>query len=285
MENTENFQKNPLIKYFRQPAIHVKLPSNGQFWPDGALDMPVTGELPVYPMTTKDEIVLRTPDALMNGSGVVNIIQSCIPSIKNGWAIPSIDVDTLLIAIRIASYGETMDIETKCPHCGESNNHGLNLHNCLSSIKCPNYVNLINFNDLKIKLKPSTYFGNNKIESIDFEQQKILKALENVGIPEDVKAAEIQKSMDRLVEISIDILVNNTDYIETTDNVKVRDLGFIKEFYLNAPTKLIKLIQSQLEKLSHDGGIKSQLVSCNDCQKQYEVPVIFNYSSFFGDGS
>jgi len=285
MENAENFQKNPLAKHFRQPAIHVKLPSNGQFWPDNALDMPVTGELPVYPLTTKDEIILRTPDALMNGSGVVTIIESCIPSIKNGWVIPSIDVDTLLIAIRIASYGETMEVETKCPHCSEANKHGLNLHNCLASIKCPNYTQLIEFDDLKIKLKPTTYFGNNKVESIDFEQQKMLKALERSDISDDVRAKEIQKSMDRLVEISIDILVNNTDYIETSDSTKVKDLAFIKEFYLNAPSKLVKSIQAKLEKLSVDGGIKSQLVVCSECQTQYEVPVIFNYSSFFGDGS
>jgi hypothetical protein len=61
-------------------------------------------------MTTKDEITLKTPDALLNGQGVVNVIESCCPAIKDAWAMPSIDVDATLIAIRIASYGNQMDL-------------------------------------------------------------------------------------------------------------------------------------------------------------------------------
>ena len=45
---------NPLTQYFRQPAIYIKLPSNGQHYPDGALKTTANGELPVYPMTGND---------------------------------------------------------------------------------------------------------------------------------------------------------------------------------------------------------------------------------------
>ena len=61
---------NPLTQYFRQPAIYVKLPSNGQHYPEAALNMPANNELPVYPMTAIDEITYRTPDALFNGNAV-----------------------------------------------------------------------------------------------------------------------------------------------------------------------------------------------------------------------
>ena len=47
------------------------------------IDMTSTTELPVSPMTAMDEIKFKTPDALMNGQGVVDVIQSCIPDIKN----------------------------------------------------------------------------------------------------------------------------------------------------------------------------------------------------------
>ena len=123
------FDSNPLAKHFRQPAIYIKLPSNGKFWPDNTLDLPLTGEIPVMPMTTKDEILLRTPDALMNGSGVVEVMQSCVPNIKNAWVAPSIDIDTIFIAMRIASYGHSMDMETICPKCQEKNLYGIDLTN------------------------------------------------------------------------------------------------------------------------------------------------------------
>ena len=102
--------QNPLFKHFRQPAIHIKLPSEGQYWPAGSVEIPQTGELPIYPLTTRDELTLRTPDALMNGSSVVDVMQSCCPSIKNAWDMPSVDVDAILIAIRIASYGHELEV-------------------------------------------------------------------------------------------------------------------------------------------------------------------------------
>ena len=149
---------NPLAKHFRQPSIYIKLPSNGRFWPEGALDLPVTGQIPVYPMTAKDEITLRTPDALMNGAGVVDVIRSCCPSITDPWKMPSIDVDAVLIAIRIASYGADMDIDTDCPYCKEENTHTVNLNESLNGIRCPDYDQKFAFDNLKIKFnyKPST---------------------------------------------------------------------------------------------------------------------------------
>jgi hypothetical protein len=101
---------NPLTQYFRQPAIYVKLPSNGEHYTPGALTMPANRELPVYPMTAIDEITYRTPDALFNGNAVTNVIKSCIPNIVDPWAIPAMDVDTILVAIRIASYGHIMEV-------------------------------------------------------------------------------------------------------------------------------------------------------------------------------
>jgi hypothetical protein len=72
---------NPLSKYFRRPEIYYKLPSNGRYWPENSIELPVNGEIPVFPMTNADEITLKTPDALMNGAGIVSVIQSCCPNI------------------------------------------------------------------------------------------------------------------------------------------------------------------------------------------------------------
>ena len=102
---------NPLLAHFRQPAIYFQLPSKGQFWQSG-LNMSPTEDLPVYPMTARDEITLRTPDALLNGQGVVDVIQSCCPNITDAWQMPSIDVDATLIALRIASYGNEMSFDS-----------------------------------------------------------------------------------------------------------------------------------------------------------------------------
>ena len=127
---------NPLQQYFRQPAIYIKLPSAGQFYPPGTLNMTDTGELPVLPMTAIDEITYRTPDALFNGQATVNVIESCLPNIVNGWAVPAMDVDAILIAIRIASYGHEMELTSTCPACRHESDYGIDLRVFLDKIQC-----------------------------------------------------------------------------------------------------------------------------------------------------
>jgi len=79
---------NPLSKYFRQPALYINLPSEGRWYPDGGVEIPVTGSVPIYAMTAKDEITMKTPDALLNGAATVSVIESCCPAIKDAWKMP-----------------------------------------------------------------------------------------------------------------------------------------------------------------------------------------------------
>jgi hypothetical protein len=108
MEN----QTNPLKSYFRKPGIWAKLPSQGKFYSQAVTDLNEMGEIPVYPMTAKDELLLKNADALLNGTAIYSMLASCVPSIKNVEEIPSIDLDLLLLAIRRASNGESMEITT-----------------------------------------------------------------------------------------------------------------------------------------------------------------------------
>ena len=145
---------NPLNKYFRQPAVFVTLPSGGNY-PPHVLTQSQTGEIGVQPKTARDEIIFKTPDALMNGQGMVDVIQSCIPEIKDAWQISNYDLDTILIAIRIATYGETMDINFNVPGTTEKASHTLNLPSLLEQIKTTEVNNDIELKDrLKIAVRP-----------------------------------------------------------------------------------------------------------------------------------
>ena len=284
MENTPTSTKfNPLSKFFRQPSVYVKLPSNGQFWIDGGVDLPVTGEIPIYPMTARDEITLRTPDALINGAGVVDVIQSCCPNIVDAWKMPSVDVDTVLIAIRIASYGTDMDVSTKCPFCNAENTHSINLQHSLSNIVCPDYSKKLEIADLKIKLMPQPYFAVNRQNSISFEEQRMMSALEKADSPE--RSKEISDSMSRLIQIGIDTVTASTEYIELADGTKVTEKEYIKEFYDNASSNIVKSLQTRLGELNAEAAVKPQSASCAECSKEYQIPIVFDYSSFFDQGS
>lgn len=275
---------NPLKKYFRQPSIYIKLPSGGEFWPEGSLNLPVNGEIPIFPLTTRDEIALKTPDALMNGSGVVDVIQSCCPNIVNAWHMPSIDVDCVLIGIRIASYGHDMEFDVKCPHCQAENTFTQDLRDMLAAVRTPDFSKPIKTENLLIKLKPAAYFMTNKINQINFEEQKILQALEQVEVEPEVRNMQIKASTERLIDIGLDNLTAVTDYIATDDGDVVKETEYIREFYHNVSSATVNMINEKIAEYAKENAIPPLHATCTSCEKSFEIPIEFNYSSFFGKG-
>jgi len=276
---------NPLRAHFRQPAIYLRLPSNGDFWVSG-LDLPKTGELPIYPMTAKDEILLKTPDALLNGQGVVDVIESCCPNITDAWQIPGTDVDAILIAIRIASYGNTMSIDTKCPHCEAENRFEVELTGYLDNIKLPSYEKKLEYQNIKIKIKPQTYASLNETNKISYEQQRMLENIVVDGSEDAVKVSAYKKHIGKVVDLNAKLLVDSTQYIELVDSgTMVTDPEFIKEFYLNCDSEICKQLQERLIELGLEGAIKPQTGTCESCTKNYDVALTFDYASFFANSS
>jgi hypothetical protein len=277
----ENQRPNPLAKHFRQPAIYLRLPSDGRWWEDGALVMPANKELPVYPMSTKDEILLRTPDALLNGQGVVDVIHSCCPNIKDAWKMPSVDVDAVLIAIRIATYGNSMNFDSKCTHCGEENTHDVDLGNTLTSLRVAKFEHPLDYQKLKIHFKPQQFFSVNKSNMIEFEEQKLLNVLNASNISDDDKAKEVSAIMDRLYQFGLTSCTNSTDYIELEDGTRVIEPEYILEFYQNAPSGVIKSLQERVAEFTEQSKPESLQLACQSCTKSYGINLTFDYSNFF----
>ena len=276
---------NPLQKHFRQPAIYLALPSKGEYYAADAIDYPETGEIPVFPLTARDEITLKTPDALINGMSVVQVIESCLPNIKNAWALPSIDLDAIFIAIRIASYGHNMSITASCPHCKQSNDYELDLRNALSKIESPKFGELLSVQSLKIKFKPQPYNAINKLNSLQYEEQRLMSQISNSELPEADRIKIVKEQMQVISEVNLQVLADGTDYIQTSDNQIVNDRDFIFEFYQNADSRLIKEIESRFRDINKNAGAKPELIICGDCQKEFMTGIEFDYSNFFGNGS
>jgi T4 bacteriophage base plate protein len=273
--------ENPLAKHFRQPAIYIKLPSKGKYWPEGSLDLSVTGEIPVYPMTARDEITIRTPDALMNGQGTIDVIQSCCPSIVNAWQMPSVDIDSILLSIRIASYGNSLDVDSVCPNCREESSFSVDISSLLSQIKMPDYESPLEVDGLQIKLRPLPYHEANRVNQIKFTEQQILRVIENDNLSEDEKKAKTDLFLRKLAELSIDICASSTQSITTEDGILVVESKFIKEFYSLTKFSVIKQVQNRLNELATIANLRPLDTKCSHCDHEYQMPLDFDYSNFF----
>lgn len=275
---------NPLRQYFRQPSIYVRLPSQGKFYPEGTINMPPNGELPVYPMTAIDEITYRTPDALFNGQATVNVLQSCVPEIKDAWSMPAIDIDTLLISIRIASYGHDMDFGTKCPKCGHECEHTVDLRGVLDRITSPNFDQSLRTQDLEIYFRPMTYKNLNDNNALQFENQKLLQMLPDSEIPELDKMTALSSALKRITEITVKALAQSIAVIKTPQAM-VSEPEFIEELLKNCDRDLFNRIRDRILELKTQSEMPPMQLTCPECKNQYEQAVTLDMSSFFGVAS
>lgn len=279
-----NQSANPLRQYFRQPSIYLPLPSQGEFWATHALDLPASGELPVLPMTAIDEITYRTPDALFNGQAVVNVIQSCMPNIKDAWECPSTDINAILTAIRIASYGHSMEIHTVCPSCGHATEYDLDLRTVLDKMIAPDFQTPIKHGDLEISFKPMSYRHQNESGQLQFEQQQMLNMLPSADIPEEEKVAKLNQVLGRITELTVEALKWSISSIRTPQAI-VTNPDHFQEFLTNCDRELFGIIRKHVIDLRQSAEIKPLSMECPECSHKYEQPLTLDMTSFFGHAS
>jgi hypothetical protein len=283
----ENIQANPLSGYFRQPSIYLKLPSQGKFYPQGAVQMNEQGEVAIYPMTARDEITFKTPDALMNGEATKSVIKSCVPDIKDPGKLPIIDLDALLIAIRIASYGEKMSVQSACPVCKEVQSYQLSLPHELEAIGTPTVIDEIKLdNGLSIKLRPLNLDQVNRVQRKTFEEQKLFNTVLDSTLDEGEKLTRFQDSFLKITQITVDMMIDNIEAIITPTGT-VTNIQHIAEFINNAEGKYFDAIQKAIGQFKQVGSAKPKMIHCETCEKagktttEYETPLTFDASNFF----
>jgi hypothetical protein len=283
----ENFNKsqNPLAGFFRQPKIYISLPSRGKFYPDGALEVSDNGEYPVFAMTAKDELLFKTPDALMNGSATVEVIKSCIPAIKDPWAMPSIDLDAVLIAVRLATYGPEMEVTTTCPNCNEDDEKAADLRVLLDNLRDLEFEEKIEIgSDMVVFIKPMAYSEISKTSIRTMEQQRIFSIVNDETISEEDKIKLFQQSFIKLTDITMDVVAECISRIETNQG-STDKREFIKEFLQNTDRKIFDLVNERVKSMQVKSKMKALDTTCSHCEHPYKLEVSFDQSDFFGNGS
>jgi hypothetical protein len=239
-------------------------------------------------MTARDELLFKTPDALMNGQAMVDVIQSCIPNIKNAWDCPTIDLDTILIAIRLATYGEKMPFTHKVPNTQEDVEFEIDLRMLLDQQQQNIWHERVEVNpDFIICVKPLTYKHLTQTSIKSFETTRILNMVNDESIPDDKKLEMFNSSFNNLTKVTVDLMSESIYKIITPDG-EVTDTKHIAEFVANADKELFDKVQQHLSDLKTANELKPlEFTSTEEQQaagapETYTVPIGFNNSDFFG---
>ena len=289
-ENTQDqANSNPLGKYYRQPQIYITLPTKGKYYPADVYTPSDTGEIPVFPMTAMDELAFKTPDSLISGQSTVDVIKSCVPNLKNPWKMTNYDTDSILLAIRVATYGEMMNMSFTVPGTALKVDHSVNLPALLENLAKVDVVDTAKTKSgFNIKVGPLDYQTLTKVQTARFEQEKIYATMRASALDEKAKADQFAKSFKHLNTINFELLIDSVIEITTPDGVKVEDKMQIQEFCKNCDTKIINEIQDELGRIRTQGQVPPLRMKATEdhikagAPASYEIPLTFDQSNFFG---
>jgi hypothetical protein len=246
--NTQNYERVPL-------------PSKGRFYHDE--DQPMGGEVHIRPMTGQEETILSTARLMRQGRGIEMIFRNCLMEKHiNPEKLLSVDRTYLLIYLRGISYGHIYEVTVKCPECGHSFDHDINLN--LPVDYCPD-----NFHeDSLAKTLPKTRFT--------FRYHMMTGAHETEISAYRDRKTKFSNATDDSFLYKASLLIDEIG----NDNAKVNNRHAIQSLMERLPVADINYIRNTLN--NPPFGVDTELiVPCPACGHEFPVELPYEANFFF----
>jgi transcription elongation factor Elf1 len=274
--------QNPLKQYFRQYKLYLSLPSGTSYYPDGAIQFTDKGEIGVMAMTGKDELILKNPDALLNGEALVEVLKSCVPAVTNPRILLTNDIDALITAIRYATFNDSLETALKCPACNHENTFKLDLQYALDNMEFLESEYVVNLDSgVSVFLKPFSFPDLLRSLHAQFEQNKLARAVESDTLTDEKRSEIFSKSFKEMATMTFDLMLNCVvKVVDDGNNVNVVDRQHIKEFLFNIDKKSVDKINDLTKEINKIGIKKTFTASCMACNHSWESEIDFNPVNF-----
>lgn len=275
---------SPLAGFYRAPKMYTQIPTAGKYYDEKIIDWPTTDELPIFPMTAKDEMIMKNPDALLNGEAVAQILTSCVPCIKQPRKMVSNDVDTLLIAIQGATYGDEIKVTANCPKCEHENTGEASVEDCLDrmAIVSENYK-FETSQGLTIDVKPFLYENTIQAGLANFKSTRSLQALQKVE-DEEAQLKAFNENFMSIAGLNFQLVVDSVNSISGTspdgEDFLVTDEESIQEFLENCEASIGTAIEEKIGEINKIGINKKFNLQCEECEEVYETEIAFDPVNF-----
>jgi len=276
--------ENPLKHLYRSKTVYVQLPSKGKFYKKPP-HFSVDGEIGVMPMTTNDELKLKSPDALFNGEAMFDMLASCVPDIENPREIPACDLDVLVFAIRIATNGDQMEISSECPHCEKTHEYDVNLTHFMASAKEMDLEPSVKIDDnTTVHVRPYSLESRMKTQIQQFHAYRMESMLNGGEISTERKVELFNDALAAASTISVELVAENISKVELKegdDVTKVENYDHIYQWVTNMDSSTYKKIIGHIRKLS-DANIEKEIkLTCSGCGKEYRSDIDLDPTNFF----
>jgi T4 bacteriophage base plate protein len=275
---------NPLASYFRVPKLYVKLPSQGAFYSSDFLETSMNGEVAIYPLTAIDQILLKTPDAVLNGESMLKVLANCVPGVKNPKELVEGDINTLIVALRIATNGSNAEWPANCPECNTENNYNIDLQAILDTQSYFQGDASINFDDaLTVNVRPYNFAQRHLQILNQIEENQTLTVINSREDLNDTgKISEVAKEIDTMAQRTFDLVAQsivNVIILKTGEVVDNPD--HIREFLKGITKNRAEAIMYKIRDLNQIGVNTETEFTCAKCNHQWKTNLDFDPTSFF----
>lgn len=278
---------NPLTSYINKPGVYVRLPSGGRFY-DHPPTLTADGDIEVHALTAIDELYLKNPDGLFNNDSLNKVIRNVIPNIPDPSEVVTSDLDVLLVAMRIATYGKDMDVGVKCKKCNHLDNYSIDLMNVLATAKTIPDDNEVELkNGLVIKVKPYTIATKSKISEYTYSIAAIARKFQASSNDQDNEklrkelAAAINNSSSDLIKLTSASVIS----ITTPDDQVVKEQEYIQEFIEKLDAPSYNMMKDKIAELSNETVNRKFNFTCSECGEDNTGEVGFDPANFFDSSS
>lgn len=282
--------QNPLQHYFRRASVYVTLPSQGKWYTNDEVSLSANNELAIYGMTALDDVLLNTPDAMLNGEALKKVIVNCVPDVHNVDALLMPDLETIFVGLKMASSDGTVEINRTCPQCGKD---------CSFDLQCQPILDgqtLIEPQDcfceidgqLRVFVKPYNFQQRSIFIQREFEEEKTLRAFDanNPNSNEFQRAEIMAQAVARISSLSFQLVAASIEYIEIIESgQRVTDSQDLIEWLMNITRDQAEKVINAVDMLNKCGPDKSLQMQCDSCQHQWQDGVAYDPISFFAKRS
>ena len=109
---------NPLLADLNEneafPSVSVALPTGGRWYDESVLEGADPLDLDVGILGIMAEQNYRDPWLLMSGESMPRMLKDVCPSVKQPSELAEVDLEAILLASRLVSFGPTMELKHKC---------------------------------------------------------------------------------------------------------------------------------------------------------------------------
>lgn len=278
---------NPLNRYFRQPALYLKLPTLGKWYTPDIIELESNGEIPIFGMTAIDEILLNTPDAMLSGQALEKVIKNCVPSVRNAKQLLIPDIEAIFCGIKSANSDGMYELNKHCPSCKHENSFDINYKNLLDRISYieDSDTQIILNDELMINVKPYTLEMRQLFIQREYEEEILLKQLDaSTNISSEIERAKIlAESIERISQITFNLVSKSIVSINILkENQLVTDQTFITEWLTGINKNQADIVTKTIDNLNNIGLPKTVDATCTNCGHSWTEILNFDPVSFFG---